>query len=143
MKNILMIPMLFCIAYAQDSTKIKSIQLQARLLEYLIPQIFQPANDSLFQVYQDLRPKFRIQSPPSGTTLVTIDSIPTTELATLYNYTLSQADGLGVSSIMKTQIATARSGNSYLDRLCTGYETFWSQVLTTMRLSGRRLLIGR
>ena len=130
-------------AQAQDSTKIKGLQLQVRLIEYLVVNIMNPDNDSLFQVYQDLRPKFRINNPPSGTTLVTIDSIPTTELANLYNYVLSNSEGISMGNVMKTQIATARTANSYLDRLCNAFETLYSDRLATMRISGRKLLRGR
>lgn len=128
---------------SQDTTKVKSLQLQNRIIEYLIPQIMQPNNDSLFQVYVDLRPKYRIASPPTGTTLVTIDSIPTTELANLYNYALSQPDGMGASLLLKAQIATARAGNTYLDRLCTALETVWSNQLINMRIAGRKILRGQ
>jgi hypothetical protein len=94
-------------------------------------------------VYIDLRPKFRIPSPPSGNTLVTIDSIPTVELANLYNYTLSNTDGMGYGSQFKTTIAIVRAANTYLDRLCTAYENFWTDRLLTIRNIGRKLLRGK
>lgn len=127
----------------QDTAKIKGLQLQARLLEYLISQIMIPNNDSLFQVYINLRPIFRPGSAPSGNTLVTIDSIPTVELASLYWYVLSQADGLGVGPIMKAQIAATRASNSYLDRLCTQHEFYWQQTLQAIRQAGRKVLRGQ
>lgn len=130
-------------AISQDTTKIKGLQLQTRLIEYLIPMCMNNDNDSLLQVYIDLRPKFRIANPPTGTTLVTIDSIPTVELANLYNYALSNSDGMLQAGIMKTQIAAARTANSYLERLCAGYEAFWIQKVFTLRDAGRRILRGK
>lgn len=130
-------------AFSQDTTKVKGLQLPARLLSYLATNIFVPNNDSLVQVYIDLRPKFRIQNPPTANTLVTIDSIPTVELASLYNYTLSNSDGMGVSALMKARLVTARSTNAYLDRLCTAYETFWANKLADLITSGAKILTGR
>ena len=114
-----------------------------RQLEYITSQLMNPDNDSLYQVYIDLRPKFRIANPPSGNTLVTIDSIPTVELANIYNYTLSNNDGLGYGSQFKTTIAAARVANSYLNRLCTDYELQWTERLLSLRLAGRKLLRGK
>ena len=128
---------------AQDSTKIKGLQLQVRLIEYLTVQLLNPDNDSLYQVYIDLRPKFRIKTPPVGTTLVTIDSIPTVELANLYNYVLSNSEGINMSNIIKSQIAATRTANSYLESLCAGFESLYTDRLISMRLSGRKLLRGR
>lgn len=144
-KIIFAIAMLISIsAKAQtDSTKVKGLQIMCRQLEYVTPLLMNPDNDSLYQVYIDLRPKFRIANPPGGNTLVTIDSIPTTELANLYNYTLSNNDGMGYGNQFKNTIASARVANSYLDRLCTAYEAFWTERLQALRLAGRRLLRGR
>jgi hypothetical protein len=130
-------------ATAQDSTKIKNLPIMVRQLEYITSQLMNPDNDSLYQVYIDLRPKFRIANPPSGNTLVTIDSIPTVELANIYNYTLSNNDGLGYGSQFKTTIAAARVANSYLNRLCTDYELQWTERLLSLRLAGRKLLRGK
>ena len=126
-----------------DTTKVKALQLKANLIEYLAVQFMNSDNDSLYQVYIDLRPKFRILNPPTGQTLVTIDSIPTVELANLYNYSMSNSDGMGMSNQMKTQIASARTANSYLETLCAGYETYWLNRLITLRTAGRRLLKGK
>lgn len=130
-------------ATAQDSTKIKNLPIMVRQLEYVTSQLMNVENDSLFQVYIDLRPKFRISNPPTGNTLVTIDSIPTVELANLYNYTLSNNDGLGYGSQFKTTISAARVANSYLNRLCTAYEQYWIDRMTVLRNGGRFILRGK
>ena len=102
------------VAAQTDSTKVKALQLKANLIEYLATQIVNPGNDSLYQVYIDLRQQFRVAVPPTGQTLVTIDSIPTVELANLYNYTMANSDGMSMGNQMKNQLITARAANSYL-----------------------------
>ena len=126
-----------------DSTKVYNLQIMARQLEYVIGQCMNSNNDSLYQVYIDLRPKFRVANPPVGPTLVTIDSIPTYELAILYNYTLSNPDGIGYGNQFKTTIASARTTNTYLDRLCTFFESYWTNKLIELRVSGRKILRGK
>ena len=146
MKRIFIAILLFAAfkANAQtDTTKVKALQLKANLIEYLATQFVNPDNDSLYQVYIDLRPKFRIVTPPTGQTLVTIDSIPTVELANLYNYTMANSDGMGMSNQMKNQLIAARAANSYLETLCAGYEAYWLNRLITLRTAGRKLLKGK
>lgn len=130
-------------SFAQDTTKVKGLQLQARLIEYLAPIIMNPDNDSLYQVYIDLRPKFRIANPPTGTTLVTIDSIPTLDLAALYNYALSNSDGLSQGNTFKIQLTSVRAANAYLERLCNDHELYWTDKLADLRKAGRKLLKGK
>ena len=141
------IAILFLIAFKSnaqtDTTKVKALQLKANLIEYLVTQIVNPDNDSLYQVYIDLRSKFRVVTPPTGQTLVTIDSIPTVELANLYNYTLSNSDGMSMGNQMKNQLISARSANSYLETLCAGYEAYWLSRLITLRIAGKKLLKGK
>ena len=141
------IAILFLIAFkahAQtDTAKVKALQLKANLIEYLASQLVNPGNDSLYQVYIDLRPQFRVTTPPTGQTLFTIDSSPTVELANLYNYTMANSDGMSMGNQMKNQIAAARTANSYLENLCAGYEAFWQSRLITLRIAGKKLLKGK
>jgi hypothetical protein len=94
-------------------------------------------------VYIDLRPKFRILTPPVGATLVLLDSIPTVELANLYQYTLSNSDGMSMAGAMKSQIAATRLINSYLESLCAGFELQWQSRLLALIASGKKLLRGK
>jgi hypothetical protein len=131
-------------AFSQtDSTKIKGLQLTARLLYYLAPSIVNENNDSLYQVYIDLRPKFRIVTPPVGAALVTLDSIPTVELAKLYQFALSTPEGYSMANTMKNQIAATRIINSYLDNLCTAFEAAWQNRLLVLIADGKKLLRGK
>ena len=130
-------------ATAQDSTKVKGLQLPARLVYFLLPQIMQPTNDSLFQVAIDLRPKLRIPTPPVGATLVTLDSIPTVELANLYNYTLNTPSYSSIGTLMQNQIANARAANSYLDALCLAFENFYSNKMKDQIQLGKKMVTGK
>jgi hypothetical protein len=143
MKYIILLLLISSAASAQDSTTIRNLPIMVRQLEYVTSQLINIDNDSLYQVYIDLRPKFRIKNPPTGNTLVTIDSIPTVDLAALYNYCLSNSDGMGYGSQFKATIAGARSANSYLNRLCTAYELQWTERLIELRNNGRKLLTGK
>ena len=129
---------------AQDSTKIFGLPLQARLIEYLAPSMSNIDNDSLYTTFLDLRTKFRAAALPIlGTTTFIIDSIPTVELANLYNYTLSNSDGMGVSNMMRANILPTRTANSFLNTLCSNFETIWQNKMIALRKSGRRLLLGK
>ena len=131
-------------SFAQsDSMKIKSLQLTARVIETITPLLMNPNNDSLYQVYEDLRPKFRKQNQPTGSTLVSIDSIPTTELANIYSILLQNPEGLSLGSQFKNQIATTRAANSFLDFLCTNIENAWTDRILLSRAQGRKLLKGK
>jgi hypothetical protein len=143
MKYILILLLISSAASAQDSTTVRNLKIMVRQLEYVTSQLTNIDNDSLYQVYIDLRPKFRIKNPPTGNTLVTIDSIPTVELAALYNYCLSNSDGMSYCNQFKATIAAARAKNSYLNRLCTAYELQWTERLIELRRNGRKLLTGK
>ena len=143
MKYILILLLISSAATAQDTLTVRNLPIMVRQLEYIASQLTNIDDDSLYQVYIDLRPKFRIKNPPTGNTLVTIDSIPTVELAALYNYCLSNSDGMGYGSQFKATIAAARAANSYLNRLCTAYELQWTERLIELRKNGRKLLTGK
>ena len=126
---------------AQDTTKVKGLQLPAKLIYFLQPAIRKPDNDSLFQVAIDLRKQ--LKNDPQGTTLVTIDSIPTVELANLYNYVLNGPAGFGLAKPMKDQLAPIRLINSFLDTLCTEYENFIAIQLNSTIKQGKKMATNR
>lgn len=130
-------------SFAQDTATVRNLSLQARTVEYLTPKMIDLTNDSLFNVYLNLRPKWRVTVPPTGTTLVVIDSIPTVELANFYNIMISEPEALGQAASFKTQISSARTANTYLDRLCDMYDARWAEALIGRRQAGRKLLRGK
>lgn len=125
-----------------DSAYMKNIPIQARVVFYLTPRTLDPSNDSLYSVFIKWRASLRA-NPVTGTTTVTIDTIPTVELANLYSYALSNPDGLNAGSIVKSQLVTPRASHPYLDRLCTAIEAAYSAQLTTMQNIGKKLLSGK
>lgn len=144
MKKVLII-LLIIISFnvqAQDSTKIFGLPLQARIIEYLAPSMSNIDNDSLYTTFLDLRTKFRA-TLPLGITTVIIDSIPTVELANLYNYMLSNSDGMNGANMMRSQILSTRTANSFLNTLCTNFEIIWQNKMIALRRGGRRLLLGK
>lgn len=145
MKKIISILIVFISlgSYAQDSTKVRNLPIQTRVIEYWVPVMTNPNNDSLHTVFLDLRAKFRVGNPPTGLTTVIIDSIPTVELANLYAYTLSNPDGMLQGGIVKAQLTAARAANSYLERLCAAHEAFWIDRVFQYRATGRKLLRGK
>lgn len=133
-------------AYSQspnDSAYTKNIALRAQLVAYLTPLTIDPQNDSLYSVFLKWRSFLRANPNTSGNTNITIDTIPTAELANMYGYVLKNADGMSVSSVMKPQLVTARAANAYLDRLCTAFENLWSTTLATAIQNGKKLLLGK
>lgn len=125
-----------------DSAYTKNIPIQARLVGYLASLTTDPSNDSLHTVFLKWRASLRA-NPVSGTATITIDTIPTVELASLYNYVLSNADGMNAGTIMKSQLSAARTANPYLDRLCTAYEQFYTVRMALLIANGRKLLLGK
>lgn len=125
-----------------DSAYMKNIPIQARVIFYLTPRTLDPSNDSLYSVFIKWRTSLRA-NPVTGTTTVTIDTIPTVELANLYSYALSNPDGLGAGNIVKSQLTTPRAAHPYLDRLCTAIEASYAAQLTNAQNIGKKLLSGK
>lgn len=144
MKKIIIISFLFLAlkTNAQDTTKVYNLSLQSRLISFVAPLCTSPENDSLFTTFLNWRTKYRAANP-SPTTEVLTDSIPTVELAKLYNFCLSNSDGLSISSLFKSSIQNARDNNAFLNRLCTAYELYFHEKFAQMRQNGKKLLMGK
>lgn len=143
MKTLTIIILLFAgTVSAQDSTKVLNVSFQARVIEFLAPQVCYPENDEGFNVFLKWRSSIRA-SRITGNTVIVTDTIPTVILASFYKYALANPDGMGVSALIKTQIAAKRSANSYLNALCTEYEQTYATMLIERRILGRRLLLGK
>jgi hypothetical protein len=78
-----------------------------------------------------------ISSAATAQDTATVRNLP------IYNYCLSNSDGMGYGSQFKATIASARAANSYLNRLCLAYELQWTERLIQLRLNGRKLLTGK
>jgi len=127
---------------SQDTTKIVNLSLQARTIEFLVPMVNQSDEDSLFTVFLKWRTSFR-QNTPTGTTLVTTDTLPTLLVVGFYDKLLSNPEGYSGILPFKNQIAPFRTANSYFDRLCTALETGYIQRGIGIRQAGRKMLMGK
>ena len=142
-KLILSAAILFSLgAKAQDTTKIVNLALQARTIEFLVPMVNQSDEDSLFTVFLKWRTSFR-NTTPTGTTLVTTDTLPTLLVVGFYDRLLSNSDGYGGVLAFKNQIAPFRTANSYFNDLCTELETGYIQRGIAIRRAGRKMLMGK
>lgn len=126
---------------ANDSAWTKNLAIQARLTAIFSPQTTNTSNDSLIAVFIKWR-QAQHQNFVTGTTTITIDSIPTVELANLYNYVMGLSGGLGFMPLLN-QLNAARTANPYLDRLCSTYDQQWSLRASQMLLDGYKLQRGR
>ena len=129
--------------YSQDSTQVRSFKLPAKLLFHLNPLMIKADNDSLFQVAVDLRTKLRGNAALTEAIVVTIDSIPTTELSNFYNYCLNAPSYTGLLPLMKSSLTSARSTNAYLDRMCKNLEDFYDDKIKENIQTGRRMITGK
>lgn len=127
---------------ANDSAYTKNLALRSTTISLLTPKTLDPSNDSLFLVFVKWRTSLRA-NPVSGNTTVTIDTIPTVELANMYEYVMQLPSGLGIVNIVANQLTAARTANPYLNRLCQAIDDKYAAQLATMLAVGRRLLLGR
>lgn len=125
-----------------DSAYTKNLPLRASTTFFLTPRTIDPSNDSLFLVFIKWRASQRA-SQANGNTLVTIDSIPSVELANLYGYILQLPAGLDILTIVRNQLTAARAANPYLERLCKALEDQYAAQLQNMVQIGKRLQLGR
>lgn len=85
-----------------------------------------------------------VPNPPSGTTQVSVDSIPIEVVKACYSKVLSAPQGsTSVGDDFKADVASLRAGNSALDNLLDAIDQAFSNELAEQRLRGRRLLTGK
>lgn len=127
---------------ANDSAYTKALALQARLTAIFAPYANNSGNDSLFTYFIKLRAA-QHSNFVTGTTTITIDTIPTVELANLYNYVLGLPGGLGFTALVTTQLSAARTANPYLQKLCTDIDNAWNARAAQMLIDGYKLERGK
>lgn len=144
MKIILITIIVMCslFAKAQDSSIVTNLSLQARLIEGLAPQMVNPDNDEVFDAFLRFRSKYRA-TRPSGTTPVSIDTITVSAIVYLYNYTTFNPDGLIYSNLLKSQLTSARSANSNLNRQLNLVDADQTNRAIYTGLLGRKFLLGK
>lgn len=124
--------------------EIVTLSIKARLVQYLAPFVKHNDDTAFINLFDKWKVKFMVASPPSGTTQVSVDSIPIGVVAACYSKVLSAPQGsTSVGDDFKADVATLRAGNPSLDNLLDAIDQAFSNELAEQRLRGRRLLTGK
>ena len=127
---------------AQDTT-IATLSLKARVIQVLAPWVKSQDDTSFVNLFHKWSQSFRASSP-SGTTPVSVDSVPVVVIQRLYDEALSWPQGSpSVGDDFKADVLVIRTASTNLDRLLDVVDAAYSDKLTRVRTAGRRLLTGR
>lgn len=143
-KILFIIAIVFSIqSFGQDTT-IATLSIKARLVQTLVKFVKNHDEDTSFtNLYYRWIKKWQVApaSWPSGTTQVSVDSIAVTVIAACYSKALSWPQGASsVGDDFKSDVATIRSNNTYLDRLLDAIDAAFAAELSDTRTRGRALL---
>lgn len=121
-----------------DSSKLYSynVALQARDLENIYPLV------ASSEVYEDLfdlvKAKYKANNP-SGSTLVTLDSVRNDALLGIYTYLLQLQNGLtGAYSNRIRTVLKAAPTSTYVIRQAQGIDVIWSEQQNAIQAEGQR-----
>jgi len=104
-KILLIIAVLFSLnSFCQDTTKI-TVSCQARDLEYIAALIY--TDNAIENLYDSVKTKFRVQSPPTGTTTV---SVIGTALDWYIVYEKIQADPVAIKANCTSRVEALLRG---------------------------------
>lgn len=136
MKNILFALLLITLsAKAQsDSAKI-TVTIQARDCEYIGSFVaFHPDFEDLFDA---MKLKFRVSSPPTGTTNVVIDTIYTIQWVRVSERLRDDPMAIGGAVFSRVDAALRAISNSYLTARLDALNNRDTELFTTNRTLGR------
>lgn len=140
MKSILFALLLFAtVVKAQDNEETKvTVILQARDCEFIgLYVAHAPEFEELFDA---MKAKFRIASPPSGTTVVTIDTIPIGQWLNV-SAKLRTASYAIIGSVWARYDAALRTAsNTFMTAQLNAMDAADTEVFTNYRLVGRAKL---
>ena len=130
-------------AKAQDSLWVTSLNLKAGTIKLIVSNI--RIDETTARTYLKWSPSFA--SNPNNNSNVSVDSIRVTLLASIYQNLMDLPGGLikqGADYVndFTTSIQSKRNGNTFLDRLCTNIESFYSLRYTNNLTIGNNLLKG-
>lgn len=121
----------------QDSSKLKvSVTLQARDLEYIGQIIFNRAEYE--EMYDNMKAKFRVASPPNGTTNVTVDTVELWLWADLYNNL--RGDSYARPTFNRFATAVGALGQSWLTARVDEIEAYFTDRQNSLQKFGRQKL---
>lgn len=129
--------------FSQDST-IATLSIKARLVRTLAPFVDNSNDTAYINLLHRWIKKYDVPNPPSGTTVVSVDSIAVTVIAECYRKLKAYPQGAtGVGDDFESDIASIRAGNTYLDRLCDAIDAAYSGMIPTVGRMGTRILTGK
>jgi len=128
---------------AQDTTKIFNYPIQARALELLSPGMMADASGQFDDLLERAKVQFRTGARPTGTTIVTIDTVETLVAVALYQMALRSTFYASAINWLKTTNATPRASNAFFARRLDGLDAALSESDSRLRQEGRRRLLGK
>lgn len=139
MKNILFaLLLLTSSAIAQDENTKVTVTIQARDCEFIGFYIAHaPEFEDLFDA---MKVKFRVASPPSGTTNVVLDTIPIGQWLSVSARLRTDPYAIGGLVFSRYDVALRAVGNSFMTARLDAMNTADTEVFTNFRLTGRARL---
>lgn len=130
---LLFIPLL---TKAQDNENTKvTVTIQARDCEYI--GYFISFNENYEDLFDAMKAKFRIASPPSGTTNVTIDTIPIKQWLGVSGQLRTDPYAIGGSVLTRYETALRAANNTYMNGRLDAVAATDTDIFTGRRLFGR------
>lgn len=145
MKQLFIIILISCgIAASAQDTTIATLSTKARLVQTLAPFVKLSNDTAYVNLLNRWIGKFNVVNPPSGTTLVVVDSIAVTVIAECYKKCYLYPQGvLAVGSDFASDVAAIRAGNSNLNRLLNNIDAEFNSKISQARNFGRAILTGK
>lgn len=130
---LLFIPLL-SVAQDNDNTKV-TVTIQARDCEYIGHII--AFNENYEDLFDAMKVKFRIASPPTGTTNVTIDTIPIKQWLGVSSQLRTDPYSVGGSVLTRYEAALRAANNTYMNGRLDAVASTDTDIFTSRRLFGR------
>jgi hypothetical protein len=136
MKNIIFLLLFLPIlSEAQNDSAKVTVTIQARDCEFIG---FYIAHAPEFEdLFDGMKVKFRVTTPPTGTTNVIVDTIPIGQWLSLSAKLRTDPYAIGGSVFSRYDAALRAANNSYMTARLDAMNTGDTEVFTNFRLAGR------
>ena len=138
-KFLLVIAILFSLqsfAQVDSAGKKVSVSLQARDIEYIAANLYAEMED----VFDAAKAKFRVQTPPTGNTLVALDSITLTDLLLIDKILRNNADAVKANIYSRVNTSLKALNEIFLTGRLNRRDIEDTDSITALRKIGRRKL---
>ena len=147
MKKLFVIILISCglsVSAQVPDSSIATLSIKARLVQTLAPYIKQRNDTPYIRLLNKWIEKYNVAVPPSGATLVTIDSVPIIVIAHCYRKCYSYSQGAAaVGSDFAADVAAIRASNHYIDELLDAIDNEFGNMVSDARAFGRIILTGK